>query len=631
MCGFQIEAKAFVWVPDRDGWECPPPVLEAIERGAIFDAHAAGFEQAAWQWLVRNKGWPALEPERWDDTQARCAALCLPLKLERVGPVLNLAVQKDAIGKAWISKYTKPQKATKKTPGGRIWDEDGLNVGSKYCLSDTQAEHHLRKRISTLSARERSVWLMDQRINQRGIKVDLPLAHIARTVVMKVEEKLTSELYQTTGIDSHSKVKQLVEWLEKNGITVPRVKRANGQETPSLDADTVEALLKTASPQSRPWRVLKLRQELAKGSTKKLEAFIRATNGDGRVRYMFQYHGANTGRWAGRLINLTNLPRPPAHMEGYDPDTLAANIATGDPEHLAFVYGDPLVAISAGLRALLIADKGRKLVAGDYKSVESIGIAGLAGEESKLDVFRQGKDPYCEFASFALGKPITKKTHPFERQTVGKPGELAFGFGGGYGAWLKFDDSGRFAEKEIHGFKNAWRAQHPMIEALWAGLEEAAITAMLEGRAEYRGIVYAKRGDFLVCTLPSGRNLSYYAPKLEERELPWSTEEKPAFGLQLTYMSWKGGQWKRVTTYGGKLAENCTQAACRDVLVNGMFHTEDAGLPIVLHVYDEIVVEVDENNCYAERTLQEAMEQKQAWYSNWPISADPWEGLRYRK
>ncbi|HEY6021397.1 MAG TPA: DNA polymerase, partial [Candidatus Paceibacterota bacterium] len=487
------------------------------------------------------------------------------------------------------------------------------------------------KKIGILSARERSVWLMDQRINQRGIKVDLELAAIARGVVEKTEHKLSAELLSLTGIDSHSKVKQLVEWLSRNGVTVPSVIRRGGKSTPTLDADTVEKLLETTEPNTTPHRVLKLRQELAKGSTKKLDAFIRATGSDGRVRYMFQYHGANTGRWAGRLINLTNLPRPPAHMEGYDPDTLAANIRTGDPDYLGFVYGDPLVAVSAGLRALLIADKGKKLVAGDYKSVESIGIAGLAGEKSKLEVFRQGKDPYCEFASFALGKLITKKDNPFERQTVGKPGELAFGFGGGYGAWLKFDDSGRFEKEEINGFKDAWRSQHPAIEALWAGLETAAITAMLDGRGEYRGIVYSRRGDFLVCTLPSGRNLSYFQPRLEERELPWSTPEKPAFGLQLTYMSWKGGQWVRVSTYGGKLAENCTQAACRDVLVHGMFNAEEAGLPIVLHVYDEIVVEVDEANVYAMGALQEAMEQKQPWYSDWPIMCDPWEGKRYRK
>lgn len=622
------DAPAKIW---RYGEPMPREIATAIEMGATFDAHNAGFEQAAWRWMVLNLGWPELPPERWDDTLARCAALSLPLKLERVGPVLYLPVTKDTAGRSWIQKYTRPQKVTKKQPFIRLNDTAGMAVGEKYCMTDVDTEHGLRKKVGFLSARERSVWFMDQRINQRGIKVDLPLAHIARNVVEKVEIKLTGELEGLTGIDSHSKVKQLVEWLERRGVQVPRVINAKKQEVPTLDADAVEALLLTTEKGTPMHRVLKLRQELAKGSTKKLEAFIRATNEDGRVRYMFQYHGANTGRWAGRLINLTNLPRPPSHMEGYDPDTLAANIGVGDPEFLAFVYGDPLVAISAGLRALLIADKGKKLVAADYKSVESIGIAGLAGEESKLDVFRRGEDPYSVFATGALGFKVTKKTHPFERQTVGKPGELAFGFGGGYGAWLKFDDSGRFTEKEIHGFKNSWRDQHPTIVALWEGLENAAIYAMLHGRGEYRGIVYAKRGDFLVCTLPSGRNLSYFNPRLEERELPWSTKERPAFGLTITYMSWKGGQWKRVHTYGGKLAENVTQAACRDVLVVGMFEAEARGLPIVLHNYDEAVIEVPENYHNAMADLVSAMETKQPWYSNWPISADPWEGQRYRK
>lgn len=632
MASYKVGASPTkIWTAYGDGNVCPADLVAAIETGATFDVHGANFEQAAWLWCVKHWGWPELPPERWDDTMARCAALSLPLKLDRVGAVLHLPIQKDSVGKSWIQRYTRPQTVTKKQPLKRLTDAAGLAVGESYCMTDTETEFGLRKKVGYLSARERSVWLMDQAINQRGIKVDVPLAMIARDTVEKVETKLTAELLGLSGVDGHSKVKQLVEWLEKNGVHVPRVKRKGGKETPSLDADTVEDLLVSVEKGTPMHRVLKLRQELAKGSTKKLEAFIRATNGDGRVRYMFQYHGANTGRWAGRLINLTNLPRPPSHMEGYDPDTLAANIATGDPDYLGFVYGDPLVAISAGLRCLLVADKGKKFVAGDYKSVEGIGIAGLAGEESKLDVYRRGEDPYSVFATGALGFKVTKKTHPFERQTVGKPGELAFGFGGGLGAWIKFDDSGRFTDAQIHGFKNSWRGQHPMIEALWEGLETAALTAMLEGRGEYRGIIYRRVGQYLTCTLPSGRNLSYFDPKLEERELPWSTKERPAFGLTITYMSWKGGQWVRVHTYGGKLAENVTQAACRDVLVTGMFEAEDRGLPIVLHNYDEIVVEVDERNDYAIKMLTEAMEVKQDWYSDWPLSADPWEGMRYRK
>jgi DNA polymerase bacteriophage-type len=610
-----------VW---REGEPIPPQLEQfCYDPSVTFDSHNTSFEQAAWAWCARNLDWPELPPNRWDDTQARAAALSLPLQLERVGKVLDLAVKKDPIGKKWLTDFTRPRKPTKKDP--TIWrpmSEEDWQTGVRYCLSDSHAEHLLRKKMGSLSARERNVWLMDQAINQRGVRVDLGQVRAAREIVSQIEEKLTRELKDRTKgeIESHNQVAVTLDWLAKRGVWLD-----------DLTADSVEeALASRRYSDENTKRVLEIRKALAKASTKKLDAFERAACNDGRVHYMFQYHGANTGRWAGRLINLQNLPRP-GKLEGYDPEAMAAGIMTRDAEYMESVYGDAMHAVSAGLRGLLIPDKGKKFVAGDYASIESVGLAGLAGCESKLDVFRRREDPYCAFASKALGFTVTKKTHPRERQEVGKPGELAFGFGGGVGAWRKFDDSDRFTDDQVKVFRDAWREAHPEIVELWDGLETAAKKALLDGRAEYNGVVYSKRGDFLVCTLPGGRNLSYFKPRLEEVEMPWSTPEKPATGLSITYLAWKSGQWKRVKTYGGKLAENITQAACRDVLVVGMFGAVGAGLPIVMHVHDEIVIEVLEKHDDASNILQQVMEEKQPWYSHWPVRVECWEGLRYRK
>lgn len=616
------EGGEAIWVY---GEPFPEWLRRAIEEGWILDCHNASFEQAAWLWCVRHLDWPEAPPYRWDDTMARAAALALPLSLDEVGRALHLRVQKDKAGKQWLQKFTRPKKATKKIPQHRtIQTPEDWGVGKTYCLIDGRTEHGLRRRIGTLSARERAVWEMDQRINQRGIQVDMKQVRAARAIVEQVEAKLSRELEQITKGEVHSatQVTALIRWLAKNGCPIE-----------DLRADTVLDARTCGIWKGTPvQRVLDIRQTLAKASTKKLNAFENAVCSDGRVRYMFQYAGATqTARWAGRLVQLQNLPRLPAAMEGYDPEVLAAAIGTADMDYLDSVYGDAMTTVSAGLRGMLIPGRGKKFVAGDLRSIEAVGLAGLAGCESKLDIFRQGGDPYCSFASRVLGFPITKKSHPFERQTIGKPGELAFGYGGGVGAWRKFDDSDRFDDDRVNEFKDIWREQHVEVEQLWHGLETAAIRAVMGTRSEYNGIAYEYKQNFLVCTLPSGRNICYYDPQLLEKEMPWSTPEKPVFRPVLTYMSKKNGKWQRVTTWGGKLAENVTQAACRDVLVVGMFNAEDYGLPVILHVHDELVTEVDEANDSAISVLSEAMSQKQPWFAHWPVGVDAWEGLRYRK
>lgn len=611
-----------IWLP---GQSIPAPLLKAIEEGWTFDCHNAAFEQAAWRWMVKHLGWPELPPYRWDDTMARCAALALPLPLDEVGRVLHLPVQKDPAGKKWLKDYTRPTKATKKRPSVRlIPDAEQQQVGVNYCLTDSKSEHGLRKRIGWLQANERNIWLLDQKINQRGVQVDVQQVHAAKEIVRQVEEKLTAELQGLTKgeVSSHNQVDAMLGWFRRNGC-----------ELEDLTADTVQAARTSGVWKGTPvQRALEIRQTLAKASTKKLNAFLKAVCADGRVRYMFQYAGATqTKRWAGRLINLQNLPRPTKELEGYDPAALAAMISTGSAEDLEMVYGDAMAAIATGLRGILIPAPGKKFIASDLSSIEAVGLAGLAGEERKLDVFRRKEDPYCAFASFALGFPVTKKTHPRERQEVGKPGELAFGYGGGVGAWRNFDDSPRFTDDEVNDFKISWRDMHPETVKLWGGLEAAAFKALREGYGEYNGVIYKRAGQWLTCVLPSGGTINYFDPQIKEKKAPWSTPERPVWIPVITYMSKKAGKWRRVDTWGGKLAENITQAACRDVLAVGMLRADAQNLPIVLHVHDEIVIEVDEDDTTSEALLIEAMTETQPWYAHWPVRAEAWEGDRYHK
>ena len=615
---FDDREKVGFWWP---GQPMPFDLRDAVETGAIIDAHNAQFERAIWTRILHERlGWPLPDDHQWDCTMARAATRALPLGLDQLGAALNLDTRKDKVGKGLITKLCKPRKPTKKDPRTRNQDSDLLRDLGEYCAQDTRTEIAVRHNLGEISANERRLWLLDQKINARGIAVDVPGVRAALDVVGQIEDKLGEEFRRITGLGA-GQVAAVLDWLHARGMHLDDLTKDSVEEAleakPRGDADPV-------------WRVLELRQILSKASTKKLNSLLASVCDDGRVRGTQQYHGAFTGRWAGRLVQPQNLPRPTWEIEG-DQDTwinsLVASLMTRDVEFLEGIYGEPMTAVVDALRSMFIAGPGKRLASGDLHAIEAVGLAGLAGQESKLDVFRRREDPYCATASIIFGYPVLgKKTHPKERQ-VGKVGELAFGYGGGVGAWRNFDKSDEHSDDMIQGYKHGWRDGHPMVVDMWHGLEAAAIKAMNEGRGEYRGVVYRKQQGYLVCVLPSGRTICYYDPRLKETVTPWG---KPA--IVLTYMAQKEGRWRRVQTWGGKLAENVTQAACRDVLAEGMFRVEyELGYPIVLTVHDEIVVEVDEHERGVVEALTQAMSINPGWASNWPIRSEGWEGRRYRK
>lgn len=607
-----------LWLP---GDPLPPALRAAIEAGATMDAHNTQFERAVWEAImVPLYGWPEVQPTQWDCTMARAASRALPLGLDDVGPAVNLPTQKDKAGKALLRLLAGPQKVTKKQPHRRLTPDlrpDEFKRLYLYCQQDVATERDLRRFLGPLPAAERRVWLLDQEINRRGVAVDMQAVEAAIAVVSQVETRLTAELISITGgaITTHNQGERILKWLGERGVGLP-----------NLQAETVGEAIKVTEGEAR--RVLELRSILAKASTAKLQRFALSVCSDGRVRGLLQYHGAFTGRWAGRIVQPQNFPRPAVERAtGREWDLLIDSILTRDVEWLDMIYGDAMLAVADALRPMLVAGRGRQLVAGDLSAIEAVGLACRAGQESKIDVFRKGLDPYCFAATNVFGYPVlNKKTHPKERQ-IGKICELAFGYGGGVGAWRNFDSSDR-PDEEIEGYRDAWRAGHPMVVELWRGLERAAIRAVANPGQdhEFRGVLYRMQGDWLICRLASGRAICYYGPCLEEYEDQW---ERPQ--VRLTYMSWKMGQWKRVSTWGGKLTENVVQAECRDVLVHGMLLVEDAGLPIVLTVHDEVVAEPYADFTGAEGLMERAMATNPTWAREWPLKVEAWSGGRYRK
>lgn len=645
---------AKIWVPGREPF--PQEILDHIAAGGVIEAHNAGFERAIWKYVLmpwKNLPDPKQDipwPGRWKDTMATCAYRALPLDLEDVGNVLNLTTKKDRRGKDLIRILCKPQKPTKKRPERRRRDPELLEELYAYCIRDTDTEWELGERIGDLPFDEYRIWVLDQKINNRGVYVDTDAIHAALNIVEIVENRLEKRLAQLTcdRVTGGSEVAAIKDWLMDRGYGVS-----------DLTADTVERML---DDKNRPHKlpddvreVLKIRQTLSKASTKKLFKYLYTITANGRIQYLLQYHGASTGRWAGRGVQPQNFPRGEefilafatgeADEEGMN--LLIEHIKRADPDILILIYGDAMEAIASSLRGMIVAEPGNRLYVSDFSAIEARVTAWLFGEEWKLDAFiavDEGKgykgsaDMYLAAGSMVFGYPcLTKKSHPKERQ-VGKMCELAFGYQGGVGAWRKFDprqpgDEGYVEDEQVNEYKQGWRDAHPCIVAGWWGLENAAIQAVLTGKPQY----YAKvtyetvtdaAGFWLTCILPNGRRLWYYKPEVEE----WEDQ----YGRKRQTLSYegkdnkRGGSWGRIETYGGSLTENVVQAISRDLMVEAMIRVEAVGYTIILTVHDEIIAEVPLDFGSAEE-FDRLMTVVPIWAEGCPIHASGWTGIRYHK
>ena len=655
-----------LWIPSQP---FPQDMISAVENGWAFEAHNSQFEMAIWACILRDRmGIPM--PTRWVDTLATCAYRAIPLGLDEVGRVLNLDVKKDKRGKYLIQKLCQPRKPLKadkemfaaleldEEDWPLLWNEDPelLEELYDYNIRDVETEEDLGECLGDMSPQEYGYWTMDQRINVRGVQIDIEAVKCAIGIIETLKDRYEGELYQITdgSVDSAGKVAKMRAWLLENGYEVDNLQA----ETVEESIQAIKADIATGEyPEEWPTvlRVLEIRAILGSSSIKKLYKLRESTCDDGRARGMLQYHGAGTGRWSGRLAQPQNIPR--GNLEEYCEtlglgedecmDLLIDTIKLGGEmaiEGLEILFGDVTEAIISSLRGMFTVAPGKVMRVADFSAIEAVVNAWLAGEEWKLEAFRgiqRGEgykgspDIYCATASEILGKPVNKKTAEGKqnRQRFGKVPELAFGYQGGEGAWYNFDRNTTLSSAEINSVKDAWREKHPAICSLWYGVEEAAIDAMkFNKRVSYRNVsfetVVDSAGKWLTAILPNGKRLWYFNPILLDSETPWGKPTKV-----ISYEgrdNKKGGRWGRVETYGGMLTENIVQAISRELMAEAMVRVEKAGYSMILTVHDEIATEDDPEHGSMEE-FESLMSIVPDWAEGCPVGVDGWEGTRYRK
>lgn len=644
----------------RPGGILPDRFIKHVESGGLVYAHNATFEQEMTNNVARRRyNWPLLATEQLVCTMAMSYAMGLPGHLGSTAAALGLAQQKDMVGNRLMLQYCQPKNVG---AGGRLewWDNpEDLQKIYNYCIQDVEVERAIGHRLMQLSPYERQVWQLDQKINARGIKVDTRAVQAATIMVESEKERLNEEIRRVSGnqIATCTAVQQIKDYLYMRGV--PGVEAL-------AKADVAETLLQPDLP-SDCRRVLELRREAGKASIAKLEAMLTgASTEDSRLRGSFQYSGANTRRWAGRRVQLQNLPR--SKINAPVVDKILVDLTKGLTAHeIDTIYGPPLDVVSNCLRGFLVSDTKHDLLACDFSSIEARVIAWLAGEETALEIFRTHGKIYEYAASKIFNRPMPEITDS-ERQ-VGKVAVLALGYGGGVGAFqtmargygvalspaytalseLADSDTFRRAEdmfvQNKHRFdeisreeyiaseltKTFWRRSNPQIVQFWADLQNAAIMAVKNPMAEIRvgsgKVVYKTNGSFLWCRLPSGGVICYPYPEVEMVDVPWGGKVSG-----LTYMSEDGQskKWLRFKTYGGSLAENVTQAVARDLLADAMLRLEAKGYPVVAHVHDEIVSELLEGKgTLAE--MSQIMCDSPSWANGLPVKAGGWRDKRYRK
>ena len=619
-----------IWFPTQhydDLWE------GGLE-GITIVAHNAPFELAIWNHIcVPRYGWPPLRPERTRCTMAMAYAMALPGSLENASAALGLTQQKDMAGHRLMMQMSRPRAIE---PDGTVvwWDDfDKQMQLAEYCKQDVRTEQALCKRLLQLSESEQKIWELDYKINQRGVYIDRTAVTTAMWVVKKEVDRLNGEMQRVTNgeVCAATEVATMTKWIQSRGVPIEGLAKA----------DVIDALKLDYVPEDVR-KALLIRQEAGKTSTAKLHTMVTCLNDDHRARGLLQYHAAGTGRWGGRRIQVQNLPRPSVPHETIEQVIDVLTRASIDEAHamITACFDRPMTVISDCLRGMICAAPGHELMAADFANIEGRVLAWLAGEQWKLDAFakydrKEGEDIYKLTAAKIYSVPA-KEVNKEQRQ-IGKVAELACGYQGGVGAFQTMAKTYRVVVADVLAdqIKTAWREAHPNIVKYWYSLEDAAVSAVRHPGSRFgtwtgdQRVEFLVKGSFLFCKLPSGRVLTYPYPKLKPIMTPWGEDKE-----QVHYMSVDGKtkKWQETHTYGGKLAENVTQAVSRDILADAMLRVEAHGYPIVMHVHDEIVCEV--LTCGPNMDLplfEKCVAHVPAWASGLPIAVEGWRGVRYRK
>ncbi len=615
--------------------DMPADLYVVILEGHHVEAHNVAFEYGIWaNIMVARYGWIKILNHQWRDSMAAACYYALPAKLDKLARALGFQ-GKDPEGERLISKYCKLYLKTAK----QEIPVDDLRKFIAYCRKDVEVEQAVSDYLGDLPDREQKCYTADLIMNARGLFLDAEGIANASAIVDQRAEELTKEFNKLTGLNPTQGAKLLV-WFA-----------GQGWQLENLQAGYLQDLLDDGEmPQCDARRALEIRLKINKASTKKLDAMARQRGQDGRARFQGRYHGAMSGRPTGAGFQPLNLNRGYDSDTGISPDQLVRDISYRNGRYLDAIYGDATDAVAKASRHWIMAEPGNKIMSGDYVSIEAVILACLAGEEWKIEAFRNKVKLYELMGDKIHGLPpgtVTKATHPAERQD-GKTGELAFGYQGALGAWLKFDDSGRHSDERILEINKAWRAEHPATQKMWYGLEAAAIEAVTKGHGYvtgYRQIGFEMVDEWLSMILPDGKRLWYRDAQLRVGMPPWhqpKIKEDCASGdcscrprEYISYLAMKAGQWIRVSTYGGKLTENAAQGTSRQILEPAKQRVAKympGGLSsIILAVYDEIVTEIPENFGSEERFREILEEPAGDWCKGWPIRAETWVGSRYRK
>lgn len=675
-----------LWMPG-----CPDPedLKTYVANGGLIEAWNSGFEYYIWHYQCMAKyGWPPLSLDQLRCAMAKSAAFGLPGALDSAGQVTGAIETKDREGTRIMRKLSRPRNPTKNNPALKYTPEnapeDYAHLAT-YCVRDIKSERSVSELVPDLSPTELEIWKLDQKINTRGVAIDLDTLHAAGRVLNTVADSHTQELRRLTGIPdlSVNQVAVILEWC-----------RARGYPYDSLNKDIIKTALDLPPGEitDEVRHVLQIRRTAGSAGVKKLLAIYRCVSDDGRLRELFTYYGArHTGRFAGRGAQPQNIPASGpeylvcpscgtyqtynnlwcvtcavdvAKVKSEEWDILAVEKAievlkTEDVGYIKNVWGDPIALISGCLRGLFSAAPGYDLICSDFSAIEAVVLAIIAGEQWRIDIFNTHGKIYESTLADMLGVPLAEilqykidhgRHHP-DRKKLGKIPELASGFGGWINAWLQFGAGDFMTEEEIKVAILKWRAKSPNIVEFWGGqwrkdpnrwhwepeyygCEGAAVQAILNPGTAYtcRYVAFCVRDDILYCALPSGRYLIYHKPRLSNTVTPF---DKPAY--QIVFDGYNSDStkgpvgWVTLTTYGGKLVENITQAIARDILTHSMLNIERSGYPIVLHVHDEIVSEILRGLGSVEQ-FEAIMGQMPPWAEGWPVrAAGGWRGYRYRK
>ena len=597
----EILLFAYAWDDDpvqvvdvAQGEELPEDVLSALwDKGVAKTAYNAAFEiHVINHWLMLQPDfeimqdlgeWP-LDPAQWYCTMILGYTLGLPGGLEAVGKVLKLEEdkQKLAVGKRLIQDFAKPCKPSmsngRRTRNLPEHNPERWDLFKEYCKQDVESERAIRKRMEEFSPneRERRLWCLDQKINDHGVLIDWDLVNAAIRIDEAFKEKIMQEAKDLTGLPNPNSNAQALNWIE----------RMEGCRPKSLDkAARVELMEQAKTPETK--KFLQYKDLLGKTSVKKYIAMQNARCRDGRLHGMLQFYGASrTGRWAGRLVQIHNLPQN--HMK--DLDTARAAVKDGDFETVSMLYDNPPDVLSQLIRVAFIAPRGKRFIVADFAAIEARVIAWIAEEKWRMKAFAEGRDIYCASATQMFGVPVVKHGVNGELRAKGKIAELACGYGGGTGALAAFGaEKMGLSMEDMDSIIKKWRRASPHIVQMWRDVEECAKRAIrTRMEIKYRkGITFAVKKRILFLRLPSGRCIAYAKPGIE-REERFDRSSIAYDGVQ------PSGGWGREYTWGGKLTENIVQATARDCLATAMLRLDAAGYRIGMHVHDEVVLEMPE-------------------------------------